>query len=523
VLRRAETARDEDRWYRLALGLAYGLAMALLVVPRLHSGSDLWLDEALSVNIARLPVPDLLAALRQDGSPPLYYLLLHAWMGIAGTGDDGVRAMSTVFSLAALPLAFLVGRRLGGTRVGLVCALLFAASPFAIRYATETRMYALVMLLALLVVLLVLRALERPTPVRLVLVALTVGLLALTHYWSLFFVAVTELQLLWLARRQHWQGAPVRVAVALPAGGLLFLPWLPSFVYQTQHTGTPWAPAPTWSDAVDTVRQWTGPGVLGLLITALIAALAVNAARTRAGRWLLALGLGTLALGLLVSRFQGSGYALRYSAAALIPVLVAAALGTARLRAARAAAAGGAVAALTVGLVMFSPLLDARTQAGDTATLLRAGVQDGDLVVYCPDQLGPAVSRLLPSDVTQVTYPTLQPPQRVDWVDYAERNVRADPAVVAAVLDQRTTGRLWLVAADHYLTFDNQCAELDQALADRRGGRRVLQRAASTGEAEYLVSYPARRSTDSSASEWSEWSKSSKLSESVETSERSAG
>ena len=47
----------------------YGLAIMGLTVPRLHSGSALWLDEALSVNIARLPAPDLFAALRHDGSP----------------------------------------------------------------------------------------------------------------------------------------------------------------------------------------------------------------------------------------------------------------------------------------------------------------------------------------------------------------------------------------------------------------------------------------------------------------------
>ena len=76
--------------------------------------SPLWLDEALSVNIARLPVGDLLEALRHDGHPPLYYLLLHYWMEVVGEGDVAVRALSGIFAVASLPLAWVAGRRLAG-------------------------------------------------------------------------------------------------------------------------------------------------------------------------------------------------------------------------------------------------------------------------------------------------------------------------------------------------------------------------------------------------------------------------
>ncbi len=39
--------------------------------------------------------------------------------------------------------------------------------------------------------------------------------------------------------------------------------------------------------------------------------------------------------------------------------------------------------------------------------------------MYCPDQLGPAVDRLLHvPGVTEITFPRAIGPQRVDWVDY---------------------------------------------------------------------------------------------------------
>jgi uncharacterized membrane protein len=94
--------------------LAYAVLLGSLVVVRLHSGSALWLDEALSVYIARLPVGQLLAALREDGSPPLYSLLLHGWIALFGVGSDAVRALSVLFSLLALPAAYWLGRRLDG-------------------------------------------------------------------------------------------------------------------------------------------------------------------------------------------------------------------------------------------------------------------------------------------------------------------------------------------------------------------------------------------------------------------------
>ena len=63
-------------------GIAAGVAIALGVLLFAYSRSDLWLDEALSVNIARLPLGDLRAALQRDGAPPLYYVLLHVWTGV---------------------------------------------------------------------------------------------------------------------------------------------------------------------------------------------------------------------------------------------------------------------------------------------------------------------------------------------------------------------------------------------------------------------------------------------------------
>ena len=55
-------------------------------------GIGFWIDEGLSVGIADRPLTDIPAALRKDGSPPLYYMLLHFWLGARG-GQRGGRAV----------------------------------------------------------------------------------------------------------------------------------------------------------------------------------------------------------------------------------------------------------------------------------------------------------------------------------------------------------------------------------------------------------------------------------------------
>ena len=96
------------------------VALVAGAVLRFSTTSSLWLDEALSVNIARLPAGDLVRWLRHDGHPPLYYLLLHVWTDVFGTGDVAVRALSGVFGLLTLPLAWIAGRRRGGPLLGWV-------------------------------------------------------------------------------------------------------------------------------------------------------------------------------------------------------------------------------------------------------------------------------------------------------------------------------------------------------------------------------------------------------------------
>ncbi|MFI5053550.1 MAG: hypothetical protein ACHQDE_04245, partial [Acidimicrobiia bacterium] len=249
-------AERDARFPRVIVVLA-GLAVLAGVVLRFLTKSDLWLDEALTVNIARLPLGDLHEALRHDGAPPLFYLLLHGWISVFGAGDVAVRALAGVFSVVTLPVIWFAGRRLGrpgapgpiaadppGARlVAALAVIVLASSPFAIRYGTEARMYSLMMLLVAVGYLALRRALEQSTLGRLAIVALLVALLLYTQYWALYLLAVVGIAMLWRAWRAPTadeRRAARGVVVAMVAGFIVFVPWISTFVYQSAHTGTPW-------------------------------------------------------------------------------------------------------------------------------------------------------------------------------------------------------------------------------------------------------------------------------------------
>ena len=473
--------RDRPGRVDVAAKVAVATVLVVAVVLRFWTTSDLWLDEALTVNIARLPVHEIPTYLRRDGAPPLYYVLLHFWMGIFGTSDLAVRSLSGVLGLATLPLVWLAGRRLGGPVAAWAATLLVATSPFAVRYDTETRMYALVTFLTVVGFLALDRTLRRPRPGNLVAVGTVTALLLYSHYWSLYLVGVTMVWLAWL----WFRGSPARrrgAGAALGAaavGCLTFVPWLPIFLFQSQHTGTPWASPATFGAAVGVLSSFAGGGsgagrvlafsyvVLGLL--GLFAAavdrrhIDLDLRTRRRGRGLAIVTVGTVAVAVLGGSLSHSGFIARYASVVFVPLLLLAALGVTAFRD-RWVRAGILTVAVVAGLAGAIPNVTTnRTQAGQVAAELATHGRTGDVVAYCPDQLGPSVARLLPDGrYAQVTFPRGTGPEFVDWVDYEAASAAGSAPEFARKLEAAAGSdhRIFLVWAPGYQTFGGKCGTI---------------------------------------------------------------
>jgi len=430
-------------------------------VLRFASPVHLWLDEVLTVNIARLPLADLPGALRHDGAPPLFYAALHFWMRLFGDGDVAARALPGVLGVLMIPLAYSCGRSIGtrtnvdAETAGTSAALITAVSPFAILFSTETRMYTLAMALVLIGHFSLWRALEAPTVRRLALVSVVTAALLYTHYWCAFLVVVVlAILVVRSLSADSVERRAARAAVAaVVAGCALLTPWLPTLLWQLRHTGTPWGGRPKVPIvALTTLTQFAGGHHLdGRALTVLLAFLAAvgfwgrglgasSSGRSRGARWECLVGATTLVVGLTVDVATNSAYQTRYAAVVFPFFVLAAGHGAALLGRNARVIVLAVVAALGISTSVHA-ITTPRTQAGEIAAAVRAGAHTGDAVVYCPDQVAPDTSRLLPASlkIRQFTFPGFGRPDRVDWTDYEARNRAADPARLSHVRRQMRT------------------------------------------------------------------------------------
>jgi len=499
-----------------------GLACVASVVGWFLVRSPMWLDEALSVNISKLPLSQIPHALRHDGHPPLYYVLLHFWMDAVGSGTHAIRALSGIFALLTIPLAWHAGKRLGGTRLAFLTALVFTVSPFALRYASEARMYSLIMLEVFAGYLLVSASLERATPIRLIGIAVVTGALLWTQYWSMWLIAAVGMLLiarLVIVQRSSANslspnevraayGATLATIGAVVVGGLLFIPWVPTLLFQARHTGTPWAPAfkPT-TMVVTSFMEFAGgpysePQLFMLVLIVLLVVGATGRAigprtieldlltRPGARRPLYAL-VGTIVIACIAGVASGSGFAPRY-ASVFFPIfvlLVALGLDAVPTGAARniVLVVFAAMAVVSIGVVFR---LD-RSQSRVVADRIRA-TAPAAFVITCPDQLGPSLSRELTGKGYDIrSYPGLGGPDFVDWVDYAQRNKRNDPnAVAARALLLAGPRPIFLVYRDDFLTLTGQCSRLLGAMAGHRAAQTLVNANKDFYEPMSLVELP---------------------------------
>ncbi len=162
----------------------------------------------------------------EDRFRPLFFSLLYIWRQLGFEGEIGLRLLPLIFGVAQIPLAFLVGRKLRDDRLGVLLAVLTAASPMLIEFSQELRMYSMVAAIALAQIYVMLLMLERFSWWRwsaFVLVAL-LGVYTHLLYW-LFLMGVT---LTFLRERKRL--SIVKSWGALAATVLLYLPNLPNLM-----------------------------------------------------------------------------------------------------------------------------------------------------------------------------------------------------------------------------------------------------------------------------------------------------
>ncbi len=315
------------------------LLLASLVLRTRALGASLWMDEGLSIGIASQPFFDIPGVLRQDGSPPLYYLMLSVWMDLVGNGPADTQGLSVAISLLSIPLGLWAGWSLFGRRAGLICAALAAFNPFLTYYAQETRMYSLLAVLSLAVTALFLHVFVYGRRRYLPVFSVAIALILYTHSWGIFLTVGTLLALaplLYAAqdRRATFKDATLAYGFAF----LLYLPWIPTLLYQATHTGAPWLDPPRFGVVVQIAKGLLGGGTVSvaLLLAAGSAIAALLATRDSEHKHerdamiaVLSIGVGTLAFAWLFSQLSPA-WTTRYLGVALGPIFLLSAYGLSR-------------------------------------------------------------------------------------------------------------------------------------------------------------------------------------------------
>lgn len=421
----------------VAIGvLVLALTLFSLYLRTRSLGASLWMDEGLSIGIASQPLLDIPGVLRQDGSPPLYYMLLHGWMQLIGNGPAESQGLSVAIALLAVPGGLWAGWSLFGRRAGLICAALGAVNPFLTAYAQETRMYSLMVVLSLVTTAAFLHVYVYRD--RRYMPAFVVALTAIlyTHSWGIFFTAgaVLTFALVWLQSAER-RSLLRDGALGFGAAFVLYLPWIPTLLFQAAHTGAPWLDPPRFGVAIQVSKALLGGGTVtvALLLAggsgiAAIVARRIDDRERRAVFATAAILVATLGVAWLFSQISPA-WTTRYLGVALGPLLILAALGLAR-----ASTLGLAAFAIVFAVwsVTQSGGLNNKSNAADLATSLQGRLQPGDLVVTLQPEQAPLMHYHLPGglqgDLVEATQlGEVKAKGVMDWRDVLERLERATP------------------------------------------------------------------------------------------------
>lgn len=193
----------------------------------LHLGArSLWLDEAISLEIARLDFRNFLSVIsRREVNMSLYYVLLHFWIRL-GQNEFTLRALSAVFGTLVIVAIYALASEWMGKDTGMFACWLAALNPALVAYSQEARAYSFAVLLAVVSFLVFRKALDSGEWAHWV----AYGVIdAMGMYAHLFFGWLVVAQLAYLTYAVHDSRTWKRVLVAYVFLGASLVPLVAIF------------------------------------------------------------------------------------------------------------------------------------------------------------------------------------------------------------------------------------------------------------------------------------------------------
>lgn len=301
----ADDSYPGNRWPVVCCVCCLILVSIALRITHL-SRACLWVDEGFSWRLASFPFPQLVARAAEDNNPPLYYVLLRAWMAAFGESVIALRMFSVLGGvLAVLGTYFLTRdalcdasadqrRQSAGPRETAIYAMgLVTFSGLHIHWARQARMYSLGLALVVWSTWALIAALRRPE--RAVPFWMLYSILSLAFlYTHTMAVVSVAFQVALIAGHvvTRYGASPALVAsradvrragLAVAAIACGWAPWIPILLHQQQQVaGGFWTRLPTIHSFAGTVylmfadprssmvMHSSVPAAIGALATAVV-------------------------------------------------------------------------------------------------------------------------------------------------------------------------------------------------------------------------------------------------------------
>ena len=223
---------NKKTWIILFLILALGLCLRLINIDK----QSYWMDEALGIYDAGKPgIGGVIEGLKTDQPvAPVYFTILHYWMGLFGSSEAATRALSLIFSCLSIILLFFSVRIISNEKIALISAFIFSISLPEIVFSQETRYYACFTFFALLSTLFYIKILKskKESFMNYFLYFVSGSLSLYTSYFSVlliflhfsFFIFAKNPEL----RKKKFKYVLISQVFIM----LSFLFWLPTFISQ---------------------------------------------------------------------------------------------------------------------------------------------------------------------------------------------------------------------------------------------------------------------------------------------------
>lgn len=371
-----------------------GVLLAALLTGWNYSSKPMWRDEWYTYGTVERSFDGMVHLLSHtDGGLAGFYLLMHVWM-LPDASVAWMRLPAALCTVLVAALTALVGRRVGGTAVGVVSGVVVTMIPAVFSHAQEARAYPLVLAAVTATGLAALRYGERPSTGRWGALA-ALGFLAAALHPLPGTPAVAGIFIGLLAQpgaAPRWRIVMAGVPAALVSAALIVVGYTQVDVTSVGNSGS--------IRQAFTVRYLMTSSYALLLVMLALSALAAVVLWRRRARLAVLVGWVVAPVGSLVGLITlGSFFQTRY-ASAVAPaaaVLIAVGLVAVATLAARAVPLGhGALASraatvvVTLALVAFltPTVVQVRTRpfsADDprsATAALTAGYRSGDAVVY---------------------------------------------------------------------------------------------------------------------------------------------